>query len=309
MYFPYLYGLASELLALRDLIDDEFQGPLHPIIEPVRADASALNTALRAVGTGGFGASVVVNPSLRDFQVPAARASWWEMAGPQLSDGSVRPALVIDSHTRRSEIEDFERTFDGGALTVVVRSGAVDASMVAGLLEVQDVLVVVHHNVDDAAYSQAFGPSAVVRLTDSFRRQPRNADYEGSDWFSDGHRTYGDGGRPGFGDYTVLAPTPSDPGGGPAAAVVVHASYLGSDGDLWVAHYVSDAIERGEGSAGEKLLEALDHLAVDRDLFDSTSGMLRFDELRAVRRFTNLATNKRHQISHHIAIATQAARG
>jgi hypothetical protein len=309
MYFPYLYGLGSELLAIRDLIDDGFQGPLHPIIEPVRADPSALNTAVRAIESADFGASVVVNPSLRDFQVPAARAAWWEGADELLSGGAVRPALVIDSHATRADIEEFDRAFDSGALTLVIRSGAVDARVVADLLGQQDVLVIVHYNVDDAAYVQSFGPDAVVRLTDSFTRQPRNADYGDADWFSNGHRTYAGASRPGFGDYTVLAPVPSDPGGGPAAAVVVHASYLDREGDLWVAHYVSDAVERGDGSAGDKLLEALDHLADERALFADTSGMVRFDEVRDSRRLTNLATNKRFQISHHIETATRADRG
>lgn len=165
------------------------------------------------------------------------------------------------------------------------------------------MLVVVHHNVDDSPYVAAFGSSKVILLTDSFVGQEGNADYEGSDWFTSGHTTFASAGRPGFGDYTVLGTSPSGTGGGPPGAVVIHASHVAPDGDIWVSHYVSDETDHNEGSAGEELMEAMAKLHADRALFLDSPGMLRFDTQFAASAPTSLATNKRQQISYHVFTA------
>ncbi|MCT9819288.1 sce7725 family protein [Microbacterium sp. W1N] len=300
MYFPYLYGLQSELLALRDLPNTESLARLSPTIDPVKSNPASLRTALSSLAELPVVPAVVINPSLQELRTPAAAAAWWTEIEPTIRSTRATPALAITSSTTPAEIAVFATSFPAGPLRLVVRSGGPIASVAASTLAGREVIAVCHHNVEDSVFVAAFGADKVVRLADSFVRQQRNADYEGVEWFTSSNTSFRGSGRPGFGDYTVLASLPAKPGGGRAGAVAVHASFIHASGDIWVAHYVSDTTDRDEGTTAEKLLEALDKLQVDRAQYLDSAGMRGFDDIHARRLATNLATNKRHQVSHHL---------
>lgn len=304
LYFPYLYGLASELLALRDLVGSKYAGPVLPIIEPVKSDTANLRRALEAIDGSSMQAVVLTNPSLGELRTPAAQRAWWVDAEAIVRSANVIPAIEVDTSTSSSQVRSFVNSFPKGEVLVSVRAGGADvAAIVAGEMAGRSPRIVCHHNVDDAAFVAQFGVSNVVRLNDSFNRQPRNADYGVAEWFSGANRSFKAAGRPGFGDYTVLSPLPMDTRGGPAGAVVVHATYLDGNNDLWVEHYVSDTTDRDEGTAAEKLLEALAKLGPDRSIYLDSPGMLSFDDIRVRSLHTSLSMNKRLQISHHIFTA------
>lgn len=307
MYFPYLYGLASELLALRDLVGSEYAGPVLPIIEPVKSDTANLRRALEAIDGSSLQAVVVTNPSLGELRTAAAQRAWSLEAAPIVRRTHAIPAIEVDASTSASQVRSFVDSFPTGDLAVSARAGgAALAAIVAGEMAGRATRIVCHHDVDDADFSAEFGVSNVIRLNDSFNRQPRNADYEGAEWFSSANRSFGPAGRPGFGDYTVMSPLPMDTRGGPAGAVVVHATYIDGSGDLWVEHYVSDTTDRDEGTAAEKLLEALAKLRPDRSKYLDSPGMSSFDSIRDLSSRTSLSMNKRLQISHHLFTAGAA---
>ncbi len=297
MYVPFLFGRANELLALRDLSEISLPKPLSPAVEALNADPRGLVRALTAMSGAGIVPSVVMNPS----GVPSsARAAW--SAGVRGAPGfaTVRPAFSLDNATTLAEVQGFASEFAGRPLTLIVRSGAVPAADVAAAAAGADVLVLVHHNVAPSGYDAAFGVDRVIGLTNSFTPQPRNVDYGPDDWFSAASTTYTTSGRPGFGDYTVLDPAVRDTRGGAPGAVVIHATYIDTAGALWVRHYLSDSVIQGEISVGEKLLEAMANLHVDRPTFLNSPGMMSYDVQYATGRETALGTNKRQQISHHI---------
>lgn len=306
MYVPYLYGLSGELLALRDLAAVPKVGNVLPVIEPVNANPDGLIRALTTLQAAAAPVSVIVNPTQRDFSVPSATPPWLASLRPSLSLDAVRPAFLVDSGVTLSDVNAFIAAFPSEPLVVVIRTGVPSASDLAHSFSSREVLVVVHHSVNEAAYVASFGIDRVIPLTDSFIGQARNADYAGSDWFTSDHASFIAAGRPGFGDYTVLGTSPSRPGGGPPGAVVIHASYLHTDGNIWVRHFVSDTTERNEGSAGEKLMEAMNKLRAERAIFLDSPGMIQYDTQYTTNSPTSLGTNKRQQISHHIFTAAYA---
>lgn len=307
MYFPYLYGLASELLALRDLVGSQYAGPVLPIIEPVKSDTANLRRALEAIDESSLRSVVVTNPSLGELRTAAAQRAWWVEAEPIIRSTHAIPAIEVDALTSASQVRGFVNSFPIGELAVSVRAGGgALAAIVAGEMAGRNPQIVCHHNVDDADFVAQFGVSNVIRLNDSFNRQPRNADYGGAEWFSSANRSFGPAGRPGFGDYTVMSPLPMDTRGGPAGAVVVHATYVDASGDLWIEHYVSDTTDRDEGTAAEKLLEALAKLRPDRSNYLDSPGMSSFDKIHDLAIRTSLSMNKRLQISHHLFTAGAA---
>jgi hypothetical protein len=144
----------------------------------------------------------------------------------------------------------------------------------------------------------------LVVVENSFNTQPRNADYEGFEWFTGSHREYESAGNPGFSDFGPLPNTFAE-SGGQAAAVAIHFSYQGEDGDIWIQHFVSDSRVRGDGSNTSKLTEAIAHLVREVDAnpgkFVDSVGLQGFRRLYDDDQSSNLMTSKRHQISHHIS--------
>ena len=144
----------------------------------------------------------------------------------------------------------------------------------------------------------------LVHVTDSFNKQQRNADYSGTEHFTDRHKTFAEN-AVGFGDYTVIG-SELQTGGGPPGAVAIHITYLHpANGDLWVEHFVSDEIDRDQGDPGSKFLQAVSKFGAVHPLrgteFGTNPALGAYIGDLTTSHFPGLAKNKERQILHHIA--------
>lgn len=306
MYFPYVYGQSSELLALRSASANYFSsGVIVPVIEPVKEDPSRLVRCLEMIGLGEQRAVVILNPSQGEFSkgVPAS----WHDAMIEVLDAcpSIVPALLCRPGIEFKETLSFLDYFSTRKAALLYRNATFSDEQMAKLAQSKNVAfhIVVQSKI--SASQLKFLPSSkVVHVTDRFNKRLRNADYVGSERFTDSHKNFATN-AVGFGDYTVTG-SELQTGGGPPGAVAIHITYRNpADGDIWIQHFVSDEIDRDEGSAGSKFLEAVTKLKDEHSLrsleFGANPALTAYFNDHAASHFPGLAKNKERQILHHIA--------
>jgi hypothetical protein len=314
VYFPYLYGRQGELRALSDL-KGKLGTPqsIFPLIEPVTEAHRELAQTLNKLGEAGELSYVIVNPSKkyqvkekdRGLDTPAAVANWMKGMSGTLHDRSrTIPTLEIREGVDITTLTRFTTDYPLGPLGVSVRSNHLPHAQVLSTLGGRVVQFFLHREGNVSACTTSFGYGNCVEVADAFRSEYRNADYGGSEHFTDAHLDYKRTGFPGFSDYTLL-PGVFAFGGGPIGAAVIHMSYISHPtGEIHVEHFVSDEVRRGYSTAPTKLLQAMTKLeaskAASSGKFAPSPGLQQYADQFRKRKPTSPAHNKKQQISHHI---------
>jgi hypothetical protein len=304
MYFPFLHGKEGELKALKG-VAGLLGSPqrIFPIVEPVRPIKKLERDLLSEYEGAGAELYFVTNPTQGELADTTALQQWRRDASTWLPKATVRPTFVILPTTSIAEVGAFAAAYPNRPVGVVVKASTLNAAAVQTALGTADALIFVHATASPNAYITAFGTGKVVIVKDAFNAQERNADYQGVETFNDDHATYAAAGHPGFSDFTVMPPRMASRGGGPAAAIALHVSFR-DNGDINVAHFVSDSRTQGDGTNSTKFIEAVDHLAAavraNPTRFDNSPGLTALLALQAARQATNGAGYKAHQTSHHI---------
>ncbi len=102
-------------------------------------------------------------------------------------------------------------------------------------------------------------------------------------------------------------------GGGPAAAVAIHAAFKHKSTDIWVEHFVSDDTDIAVGSTASKFLQAARKLVKAAKARPSEFGknfaLDEFEQYIKASHFPNLGKSKELQISHHICLMLDVLSG
>ncbi len=72
MYYPYLRGKQFELILLRDNAEFLAKNNIHPIIEPVKSDFTALTRSMKAMNENSVEYTLIVNPVAGQKPVPSS---------------------------------------------------------------------------------------------------------------------------------------------------------------------------------------------------------------------------------------------
>jgi len=307
LYFPYLFDKQSELLAIRGMAGD-FGSPqkIVPLVEPVSA-VSGLKRLYTAFRESGDFAYIIANPHQLTLADSTALTAWETAAAPLLADKDVfRPVFKERAGTTKADIVAFLAKYNGRPIGLLITTGHLPVADIQSALGTSDSLVFMTTGADRVALVSALGAGKIVEVNDRFPAQRVNADYAGEEWFSRDHLDYFTvHGYVGFSDYTILPATPTKGGGAPGA-VAVHLTYKAFDSSIWVQHFVSDETDRNVGTAGSKLLEAIDHLATENhthaNKFDKSPAFNSYLAWAANRANTSLGKNKELEISHHIYV-------
>lgn len=306
MYFPYFRGKRYELYALRECsVRFSKSKKIIPVIEPVRENPIELAATLELYEKVSAPFVLITNPAVGQLRYQH------ETLNSLLADGAVPVHAraffghVVSQDSNLGQVESFLRRYEGRPVSLIHTSDAPQAARI-------ETLCSRHGNVAHQVFIEEPGetlnkepflrhPRVLIR--DEFRRKSKNGDYGGEDFFSDLHRTYAASGLQGFGDFSVIGRKYRDRGGGRAHAVVIHLTYLRTDGDIWVKHFVSDTVapkapKRMFQEAVKKLVDFLD---ATPDFFHSTA----CDEFRKLHRkksFPGLGAVKKLSIRHHMEL-------
>lgn len=302
MYFPYLYGKAAEVLAIRELASG-LGNPqvIWPIVEPTKPSPQ-LKITLNELRTCGAGVYLVVNPSRGDLTSAASAASWRAELASEIADAAlVRPTFLIDGASTRAELTAFAAANTGRPVGVIVATNDVSPADLAAALSGATFVAFLGHQSNRPAYEAALGVGHTVDVEDNFMPQARNADYGGSDPQGTNHLTWTGAGKGGFSDYTILPAAYSD-SGGPMGALAIHLTYE-TPAELRLQHFVSTTVSQATPLA-PKFAEAIGEL--DRQIaatpgrFRTSPGIDNYLAMHVTGVYTSAEKNKRLQIIHHL---------
>lgn len=303
-YLPYLRGKQAELLALREFAQQMPQDLLPfvmPVIEPVKKETSTLERTAQVMREKGMRFAVVMNPATGDFE--KAGGDFFDGLSEDLKAGvgdGWLPAYVCGEGTAAA-VQD--RLRPGALLVFQGRIDAKPAESLACDSRVEWIL----DGTDRSRGFQRFlmtlkATKQIVRLSDCFMEQPRNADYEKTpdELFTEDPWYLKEDEVSGVADYTAL-PKLFRAGGLLPYAVAIHMTYR-QEKAVRIHHFVSDSNWDQSNPAG-KFLEAAKKAAAfyagHRDLTQAVMEML---AAYSEERYPGLGTIKRWSIKNHLEL-------
>lgn len=306
MYHPYLRGKQYELILLRENAQLIAESNFVPIIEPVKKNVSSLNKAIESLKSKNAKFILIVNPKHGDYKNDPLPI-FEETITPLLSDyTNCCLGYVVDAESSLIDIKSFLDDNKDKRLAFI-HSGFPKAKELADLMQeftnVQKHLFI--DNQSGKLYQRQFKQEGIHRvlIRDGFKKN-RNRDYPDQEHFSDLHITYADEGMDGFGDYLTVGDDYSE-SGGPAYAIAIHLTYIESDDDMYIRHFISDRVNTPADPAG-KFLEALEKVvnAVEEEgsLILKSSAYQEFKKFYDDAHFPGLGYVKKLSMQHHFEL-------
>lgn len=298
MYFPYLRGRQFELIAIRELIDNNCISPnIVPIIEPVRA-SSTLTSTLSKCNERHQPIAFIINPNVGTFVKEFNSFDKRKDLLSSIINDNVIKAYIVDD--KISGIEERLFKFNSSvdkALFIFNKSDFIEKYNSAIGVNIAKFNLI----PDERDFRRGIHKHRVI-LSDVFHMQDRNSDYpEEPEVFSTDHLYYYDDGYLGFSDYSIVGNKFLEAGFAPYC-LVIHIVYFDEKKQLMIKHFRSKSNEDATDPAN-KFREALESLL----LWNETAKL----DTYAIRQFKNfykngdypgLGTIKKLSIMHHIEL-------
>ncbi len=307
MYFPYVFGRRSELLALREA-NEEYIAPgrVLPVIEPVLKRPNDLLRCMKVLGEAESTAVIIVNPHQGDFKNGGVTTAWLKEVDIVFAAcPTLLPGLRCGPNEDISFVQNFLKKYPESKTGLLYSGSILGNSDVTSLAKRKEIAyhICLQNKMADTQ-RKLLPKTKAVDILDNFNKQVRNADYSGKEFFTDHPSTY-QSTAIGFGDYTITGNL-FQPGGGKPAAVAIHAIFKNAKlGDVWIEHFVSDDTDIAVGSAASKYLEAVAKVAKAgrnrKAEFGVNRALKEFDADDRNQYFPGLGKSKERQIYHHIA--------
>src|SRR5690625_5146007 len=296
MYFPYLRAKQNELLAIRELLENELLSDrVVPIIEPIKETATFIKT-LSLFKEKGKEIFTIINPKVGHYMK-------YENDHPifQNKIELKRDALLMQDQN----LDEYVTTIKKSDEFLVIFKETDDLKNYKVLedfnLIPRSVLITKNR------FRRQLGKiNDFILLNDPFEKELRNADYLENDdkFFSDDHLFYVDEGFSGFSDYSIIGADYIDSGFAPRA-VAIHILYLDEQKSLRIKHFVSDSNDNIANPAG-KFSEALSKLVYwynnTATEVNKTNSLKEFITLFDQSRYPGLGYVKKLSIKHHLEL-------
>jgi len=306
MYLPFLRGKQFELLALRELnalpIDTN---KISPIIEPVKKDLKAVETAIKSLSRTQVSVQLIVNPEHGDLSKSPQPIV--DLIKKLKTEGisNVNPTFIISTERdfqllKKAQAANF--LDDGYSLVHLNQiASSVELKQIANSTNLVHNIVHVNHVI---SMRRGFPSGSIGFISDPFVRQKRNVDYEDyeDEFFSNDYFHYVNEGFVAFSDYLTIGADYIE-GGMLPYAVVIHLTYKdpGSE-DIRIRRFISDNNLDASDTAG-KFYEALSKLIdfVDSNNINSLA-VSQFRDYFDRGAFPGLGIIKKLSIMHHIEL-------
>lgn len=306
MYLPFLRGKQFELLALRELnalpID---ANKISPIIEPVKKDLKAIETAIKSLSRTQVAVQLIVNPEYGDFS--KAHQPILDLIKKLRTEGisNVNPTFLISTERDFQMLKNAQAANyldDGYSLVHLNQIGSsVELKQIANSTNLVHNIVHVNHVI---SMRRGFPAGSIGFISDPFVRQKRNVDYENfeDEFFSNDYYHYLNEGFTAFSDYLTIGADYIE-GGMLPYAVVIHLTYKDSGSeDIRIRRFISDNNQDASDTAG-KFYEALSKLIAFVDANNTNSlAVMQFRDYFDRGAFPGLGIIKKLSIMHHIEL-------
>lgn len=302
MYFPYLRGRQFELIALRELVENDLLSDrIIPIIEPVKLTTTIIKT-LQVFQDADKKVALVGNPQVGNFKsdLKKDKNAHLKVRIKELR----RLGGIIEVHYLNPLSERF---------IVKLSERGVRISDIITICENEDYVPVFEEffSLDKPKYNLIPDESVFrrrirhnrVMMDDKFKKQSRNTDYAKihDEPFSADHLYYEEDGYVGFSDYSIIGNEYSESGFAPYA-VAIHIVYFDGEKNLRIKHFVSDTNDDIRDPAG-KFAEAVEKLVKwNKTKRLDTFGMKAFTQMYKNEVYPGLGTVKKLSLMHHLEL-------
>jgi len=261
MYYPYLRARQFELIALRELANENAtQGVITPILEPVMDTQNGLNLAHKIFAEKDQYAFLIVNSNLGNLTgdstlfldyINGLEESKYKVAFHYRNNASyIEKAIAQHGLTDCMLVCNKDLDSDDSAFQQLAENPAIST-----------------FTVEDPGRNRSLDrfikrlEKKYVRLDDLFEKQDRNSEFLNivEHRFSEEHLWFSKDGFAGFSDYTTL-PSEFVEGGSTPRAVVIHWTYLNEKEEVWIKHFTSitnDTVANVQGKFGEAAEKAV----------------------------------------------------
>lgn len=259
MYYPYLRAKQYELKAIREFsTEHKGQRLITPILEPVREQLNALNSAIDELIENGLMFALVLNPKDGDFKHPTVLFDKWDQNVRLMNReiNSWTPAFLYSKCEANNILSLIDKYGFDRAMVIFRTCVDKDDEDAWGIINNQAIEYVVNSfgSTTSRVIKRKFNETGkkIIRLDDCFKSRSRNADYglETDELFTEEPFFYAEEQLDGFSDYTTL-PSEYVEGGMLPYALAIHLSYKRNDEQLYVHHFVSDSNETSSDVRGK----------------------------------------------------------
>ncbi|HEY62232.1 MAG TPA: sce7725 family protein [Anaerolineae bacterium] len=302
MYFPYLRGKQFELIAIRELIENNLiaRDRIVPVIEPVKLSSTLKKTFVIAE-ENTFRLALILNPEVGDV-VNKTDDILSEFL-PRVQNNS----LYFGYITNKGMVNEIQRlmaanSINNGQIILVHVKNTFANEYNLAFPEIPPAFNLIP---DQRTYGRKIRDNKVL-FVDHFIPQKRNSDYanEPDEFFSEDHLYYEEEGFKGFSDYCTIGYKFAESGFRPYA-VVIHITYFDDDDNIRIRHFVSDTNEdisdtpRKFYEALEKLIIWKNHTKID------TYALSIFQKHYDNQTYPGLGSIKKLSIMHHIELVNR----
>ncbi len=306
MYYPYLRARQFELIALRELANENAtQGFVTPILEPVMDTQNGLNLAHKVFIEKDQHAYLIVNSNLGNlyndttlfldyingigeckFKVAFHYRNNCSYIENSINQYSLVDCMLICNKDLDSDDLDFQQLAKHPAIS--------------------------SFTVEDPGRNRSLDrfikrlEKKYIRLDDLFEKQDRNSEFLNiaEHRFSEEHLWFSKDGFAGFSDYTAL-PSEFIEGGSTPRAVVIHWTYLNEKNEIWIKHFTSitnDTVANVQGKFGEAAEKAVQFITKE-NITNSAAEELKDYFYRS--HYPGLGMVKKLAIKNHLLILSE----
>ena len=299
MYFPYLRGRQFELIALRELVEYQLIGKhIYPVIEPVKL-SSTLTKTLEIYKKNDRNLTIIMNPcvgNLDHTKLTDEEDKFCKSMNEIINSSEIKKAFHLSKF-----IPNYTDNIQDLILIAKNRDTVTSYNDVYSR-EVEPLYTLM---LDESDFRRTIRNKHRVLLSDNFRKQEKNANYENADeFYTRDHLYYQDDGYVGFSDFSIVGDEYTESGFAPYA-VAIHIVYFDDNKEMRVRHFVSDTNEDYSDTTG-KFHEALEKLIKwNKEMKLDTHAMKIFQKLYDEESYPGLGTVKKLSIMHHIELVSR----
>lgn len=250
MYLPFLRGKLYEFKAIKEFVEESYNGEfgchIMPIVEPVKKDTKPMLSCIEAMGKARMPFAIILNSRVGDYQRETFNIDAF------LAEERMR---VVDNWTPAFEVygdanvDDIEQAIVHHSFhdVMLIFFYGVDLSdgRIYRLISNPQVAYVAVLNLGQSPTMRrklTAMNKQLISIEDRFNEQPSNNAYRNNEdeFFTDTFSYYATEYKMfGFSDYTAL-PKNYREGGVLPQVVAIHLTYQKNDDEVFVHHFLSD---------------------------------------------------------------------
>lgn len=306
MYLPYVRGKQFELIGLREFYNIKVNpSKISPILEPIKEINTLFKKSLESCLATGTGINFILNPKAGSKN-SGVRSDLVEYCNSIQGDNQFIPTFIIITPTDLEYAASIiKEHYNNRSYSLIHKARLSNESLLPNFFhECPNVKLNVIDSSCGTRYSRFVPKGTVVRLSDAFVSESRNAAYltKEEQIFTEEHLYYKEEGNIGFSDYLTIGEDFTE-GGFLPYAVAIHLTYQNlEDRKIWIKHFVSDSNEDYSDPAG-KFGEALQKLVnFVEEMGLNTYGTRQFKELYNNNSYPGLGVIKKLSILNHIEL-------